>query len=417
MNSLKSHLDMQGSPPKLGGSSVLDWLLVLASTVALTASVTHIYSMGVFIAPLETEFGWPRAEISAGLGVISVISVVLAPFVGLAIDRYGSRRIGIPGLIIYLAGVALLSTSGPSIWNWWALSAVIALGTVLVKPTVWLKAVTSRFRRHQGLAVAIALCGTSIGAAIFPFLAERLLVYGWRTAYLSLSGGAALVALPMVYMCFRSEDRPQDQAEPSKASAKPGVSAREGLTSPVFFKMGAAAFLMTLSVLSLAVHFVPILTENGISSATAASIAGIVGVGSVVGRLATGLLMDRYTGRFVGGAVLLFPIIGCVLLLTLQLDPLTALLVGGIIGLSLGAEVDVFAVLSARYFGVANYGLLFGTIAGLISFGAGVGPTLAGLVFDTYGGYDYLFVAIMPMLVASSLLVLSLGKEPAFKAP
>ena len=127
--------------------------------------------------------------------------------------------------------------------------------------------------------------------------------------------------------------------------------------------------------------------------------------------------MDRYTGRFVGGAVLLFPIIGCVLLLTLQLDPLTALLVGGIIGLSLGAEVDVFAVLSARYFGVANYGLLFGTIAGLISFGAGVGPTLAGLVFDTYGGYDYLFVAIMPMLVASSLLVLSLGKEPAFKAP
>jgi len=417
MNSGTSQLDLQGSPPKPGGPSVLDWLLVLASTVALTASVTHIYSIGVFIGPLETEFGWSRAEISAGLGVISAISVVLAPFVGLAIDRYGSRRIGLPGLMIYLGGVALLSTSGPSIWNWWGICAMIALGTVLVKPTVWLKAVTSRFQTHQGLAVAIALCGTSIGAAIFPFLAERLLVYGWRAAYLTLSGGAALVALPIVYMCFRSDDRPEGQAEPSKVSAKPGVSAREGLTSPVFFKMAAAAFLMTLSVLSLAVHFVPILKENGVSSAAAASGAGIVGIGSVVGRLATGLLMDRYTGRFVGGAVLLFPIMGCVLLLALQLNPLTALLVGGIIGLSLGAEVDVFAVLSARYFGVANYGLLFGTIAGLISFGAGMGPTLAGFVFDSYGGYDYLFVAIMPMLVVSSLLVLSLGKEPGSKAP
>ena len=144
-----------------GAETRADWLLVLASTFALVASVAHVYSVGVFIGPLEAEFGWSRGEISAGLGVISVISVVLAPFVGLAIDRCGSRRIGLPGLVIYLTGVALLSTATPSLLHWWALWALIAIGTVLIKPTVWVAAIASRFDRRRGLAMALAICGTS----------------------------------------------------------------------------------------------------------------------------------------------------------------------------------------------------------------------------------------------------------------
>ena len=104
------------------------------------------------------------------MGVISGISVILAPLVGLAIDRFGSRRVGLPGLIVYLVGVALLSTATPSIWHWWSLWALIAVGTVLIKPTVWVAAIASRFDANSGIALAIALCGTSIGAAILPFL-------------------------------------------------------------------------------------------------------------------------------------------------------------------------------------------------------------------------------------------------------
>ena len=73
--------------------------------------------MGVMIGPLEAEFGWTRGQISAGLGVISVVSVILAPLVGMTIDRFGSRSVGLPGLVVYLLGLALLTTSSPSIWK------------------------------------------------------------------------------------------------------------------------------------------------------------------------------------------------------------------------------------------------------------------------------------------------------------
>jgi MFS family permease len=394
-----------------------DWLMVVASTFALVASVAHVYSVGVFIGPLEAEFGWQRGEISAGLGVISVISVVLAPFVGLAIDRFGSRRIGLPGLIIYLLGVALLSTTSPSVWHWWSLWALIAIGTVLIKPTVWVAAIATRFDKRRGIAMAVAVCGTSIGAAIFPFITERLLVLGWRNAYLVLSGGAALLALPMVFVFFRAE-RPLRPGHPDAAMLPPksGITARQGFTSVLFYKMALGAFLCTLCTLSLAVHFVPILVAGGIPSVTAASIAGVVGIGSIIGRLGTGLLLDRFSGRHVGGVILLLPILACALLVLLKLSLASGIAIGIVIGLALGAEIDIFAFLSARYFGLRNYGLLFGTVAGLISFGAGIGPTYAGFMFDHFQSYSVLLMTLIPMLLISSLLVLSLGREPDFGA-
>ena len=399
-----------------GAETRADWLLVLASTFALVASVAHVYSVGVFIGPLEAEFGWSRGEISAGLGVISVISVVLAPFVGLAIDRFGSRRIGLPGLVIYLTGVALLSTATPSLLHWWALWALIAIGTVLIKPTVWVAAIASRFDRRRGLAMALAICGTSIGATIFPFLTERLLSLGWRGAYLALSGGAALLAVPMVYIFFRTE-RPLPAEHPDAAAVAPktGLSARGGFTSFPFYKMAVAAFLVTLCTLSLAVHFVPILVAGGVGREMAASIAGVVGLGSIVGRLGMGMVLDRFSGRHVGGLVLLLPILACALLLSMQLTPVSGVAIGIVIGLALGAEIDIFAFLSARYFGLRNYGLLFGTVAGLISFGAGLGPTYAGFMFDHFQSYNIMLMTLIPMLLISSLLVLSLGREPDFR--
>ena len=113
-----------------------DWLVVATSTIGLAVSVMYVYSMGLFIAPLEAEFGWPRGQISAGLTVVSVITVVLAPIIGMAIDRYGSRVIALSGMVLYCLAFGLLATTSASIWHWWALWGLIGLGVVLIKPTI-----------------------------------------------------------------------------------------------------------------------------------------------------------------------------------------------------------------------------------------------------------------------------------------
>ncbi len=393
-----------------------DWLVVLASTFGLAASVTHLYSMGMFILPLEREFGWTRGSISGALTVVSVISVVLAPAIGLLIDRVGSRRVAIPGMALYCLAIALLATTTSLIWHWWALWVLIAFGTVLIKPTVWAAAIAGRFTRRRGLALGLALCGTGIGLGVMPALANFLLeMGGWRFAYLMLGAGAALIGLPMMFLFFH--DPPVQRAGRAARAMLPGYSIPEGLRSTRFLRLAFASLLITTAIISLSVHFVPILVSLTVTRGDAAAIAGSIGIASICGRIASGFLLDRYSGPLIAAVSFALPIVACLLLLTFNGSHHSAILIGLLIGASLGAEIDVVAYLSARYFGLRNYGFLFGSIAGLLSLGAGLGPTLAGVIWDRYGSYDPLMWVLIPVFFISAVLVGSLGRYPVFEQP
>ncbi len=397
------------------GESRQDWLVVFTSTLALAVSVTHIYSTGLFIVPIETEFGWTRAQITAGLAVVSVISVVLAPFVGMLVDRIGSRRIALPGMILYCTALALFSTTTHSIWHWWAMWGLLAFGSVLIKPTVWMAAIAKRFVERRGLAFALALCGTGIGTATMPLLTEQLVQSGgWRFAYVVLGAGCAAIALPMIVLFFK--DQPK-LAEANDAPPKvlPGLTIREGLLSRQFICMAFASLLVTLAIIGLTVHFVPIMISHGLASQNAAAAATAIGITSIVGRIGTGVLLDRFNGCLVGAIGFGLPIVACVALLNFDGGIFVGIVVGGIIGFSLGAEIDVVAYLAARYFGLRNYGMLFGSIAGLLSLGAGIGPTFAGMMFDKFGSYDQLVWSLMPIFAVGALLIASLGSYPDFE--
>src|SRR5262245_33684777 len=121
------------------------WPVVLASLFGVGLLTVYIYSTGVMIAPLEQEFGWKRAQISMGPSIVAVIGAVAAPFMGMAIDRFGARRIAIAGVIGLCSTLALLSQAGPGIWSWWALWGLVALVHPFVKPTVWTAAISSLF--------------------------------------------------------------------------------------------------------------------------------------------------------------------------------------------------------------------------------------------------------------------------------
>lgn len=393
-----------------------DWLVVATSTIGLAVSVIYVYSMGLFIAPLEAEFGWPRGQISAGLTVVSVITVVLAPIIGMAIDRYGSRVIALSGMVLYCLAFGLLATTSASIWHWWALWGLIGLGVVLIKPTVWMAAVASRFKTRRGLAIGLALCGTGVGSATMPWVASSLIqAVGWRYSYLALALGGAIVALPLMLAFFR--DNPRVRPAVGAPSGIPGITIREGLTSRRFQKMALASFLATFGVIALVVHFVPILVSQGVASKQAAVVAGAIGLASIAGRIGTGFVLDRIHGTFVGAIGFGMPVVACVLLL--NADGSTALTVSAalVLGLSLGAEIDVIAYLATRYFGLRNYGMLFGSLAGLLSLGTGVGAAFGGAMFDRFGTYDALIWSLIPVFATTTLLVVTLGAYPTFDEP
>ncbi len=153
---------------------------------------------------LEHAFGWSRAQISGGLMANSVISVIGAPFIGWLIDRFGTRSVGLPGVALYYAAIALLSQTGASIWSWWGLWILVAFGAVLIKPTVWALSVSQRFDAQRALAIAIVMSGSGLCAIFLPAATTTLIAtFGWRGAFIGLGVGGALIALPLLYLFLR----------------------------------------------------------------------------------------------------------------------------------------------------------------------------------------------------------------------
>lgn len=392
------------------------WPIPIVSALGLAVSTTHLYSFGVLMPAISRDTGWGRSEIALGITITSIIVVIFSPFVGAAIDRYGSRRIALAGLIFYCAAVASLATAGASVLTWWLLAVVVAFGSLGIKATTWSVQVSRNFRVSRGLGLAVALCGTGIGSSSLPIISTLLVEqFGWRGAYVGLALIAAAITILPVWLFFRDASAaPVDpQTAPASAPKLSGLGLREAFLSTRFLRLALACFLVIAATVSLIVSFVPLLLEGGVTARTAAAIAGAIGISTIVGRLTSGYLLDRYNGPLIGLVSFSLPILFCVILL-FDRSPTTALAAAIVLGLAAGAEYDIAAYMASRYFGLRHYGAIYGTMVGLMGLGAGIAPLLSSVIFDQTGGYRLLLLGLIPAFIAAAIMVATMGAYPRF---
>lgn len=395
-----------------------NWTVVLAAAVGMGLVSVPTYSMGIFMQPLEQEFGWSRSAISSGKLFGAFSGLLLGPVIGMIIDKSGPKRLAMVGSVVICGLFAALALTGPDIRIWWGLWAALALGALLIKPTIWTAGVSSVFSQSRGLALAVTLSGTVLASAITPILGNYLIeVYGWRLAYLALALIWAIGALPLVFIFFDSaHDRNRTNKTGPQAVAEEltGVSAREGLLSIRFVKLAIGALLATMITASFITTLVPILTSHGHPTGTAAKVAGLMGVTTVAGRLISGYLADRMNANIIGSVTLLLPIAACLLLVTDPASVSSAMLAACLLGATLGAKLHFVTYLTTRHFGMRSFGVLFGTIAGLFGLATGLGPVLLNYSYDLLGNYDTALLAVIPVSFVASLVFLTLGKYPDF---
>ncbi len=402
----------------------LGWPLAVACLAGMTIGSTMMYALGAFVVPIEEEFGWSRAQISLGLTVTTLAGAALAPFAGMMIDRWGPRRIALPGSIAALCTIAMLSLATDSMAVWLGLWLLLSVGAIGVTPTIWTMAVASNFDRARGLAMAVALCGSSVAAVIMPILATWLIdTYGWRSAFPMISLIVGIVLWPILFFFLRSKADDAAKAGVHVAAKQtaptgPGVqNVRDAVLSPQFIKLALAAFIFTACAIGVVANLIPVMSSLEFSRTEAAAIAGLLGIASFSGRLITGYLIDRYDSNMIAGALVSFPVVSCVILLNAHGDPLLAAIAVIILGLSLGAEVDVVAYLAAEKFGTARYGTIFGFIASSWYLATAVGPVLVSLVYDLTGTYHMALYVSIPLFALVSLLLFTLGKPLPFDEP
>jgi predicted MFS family arabinose efflux permease len=397
------------------------WTLVLAAAIAFSFTSVMTAAAGLFMLPLGQEFGWSRTLLSSGTSIAAVTTFLFSPVFGVLIDRLGTRRLALPGLVLMAATIASLSLLNGSVVMWFALWTVYAAASLATKSTVWTAAVASAFDASRGLALGLTLSGSALAQAITPPLTNYLInEFGWRMAFVWLGLGWGSLALALcLFWLFDGydESRRKRAANPEAAVGKalldaPGLTIPEAWRSVALWRIAISTFVIMVVTIALVVHQIPILVEIGVDRTSAAYYAGMAGLAGVAGKLVTGWLLDRYPARWVGGLTLAATALTFILLLLPNRSAPIIFTAMFINGYAAGTKLQIAGFLTSAYGGMKNFGAIFGTMASLIAAGSGLGPIIGGLIYDAYGNYDpYLWFGIVGTLV-SAFLIFGLGDYP-----
>ncbi len=396
----------------------MHWPLVLASLVGMSFYAVVTYSLGTFIAPLEQEFGWSRAEISAGLTIFTLTAMIGGPLVGALIDRVGTRRVAVPGLALHAVAFAGLSLANGSLAQWFALWSMLALAALSTKSLIWSTAVSSVFTTSRSLALAVMLSGTAVGQ-MSPLLAGWLIAdYGWRQAYwlIGLGWGGLGVVLVLLFFHDARERGKRDGSAPVASSMLPGLTMPEAVRDSRVLRIGLANIVLSLVGSGIAVHLVPILSAAGLSRGDAVAVAATGGIAGIAGKLATGWILDRLQGSIVPFLSFALASAGYTLLLYTSGSKLMLTAAVMLLGYSGGAGLQITTYLISRYAGLRNFGKVFGTIGSAMMLGTSIGPVFAGYMYDITGNYTLLLTIGIPAALFCALCFVGLGAYPTFAA-
>ena len=394
------------------------WKSLLAATIGTMCGIFTLtnYTQGFFVGPVTSEFGWSAPQFFLSYTVLMCSGLLTGPLIGYIAQRVGLRSVGIVGLIGHSLAYVVLSLNTGSLMLWylsWALVAILGAGSL---PIIWTGVLNNWFTKHRGKAIGITMAGTGLGAFLLPPIVEFLIAnHGWRTAYRGIGLGALLISLPIVFALFKEKPDSSTATDGEVMANKVetwGLTTRDAMRTKQFWILGAVLFLTVIVVAGLLSNFERIMTEQGFERSSIAQIAAVMGLTVIIGRLMVGALVDRFWAPGVAACFFLVATLGLLILVGTQVTMATALLVAVMIGLAAGAELDLLAYLTGKYFGPAHYPAIFGLIIAFFTVGAGIAPPLFGMAAQMFQGYGTMLSISIGLLLVSILLFLSLGRYP-----
>ena len=390
------------------------WWIVFASICGLLVGTgaINIFAFGVFLKPVTQDLGVGREFFSSGLLISSFLSAIGLIPLGFLIDRYGVRRVMIPGLILWSLGIMAyaLITAQPSMMYLAFFCA--GLFGCIGSPVPYGAVISLWFDKLRGVAIGVAMAGVGLGVALIPQLASILIAhFGWRMAYIALGVCVFLIAwLPVTL--FVREPTEHDAAKHTDITAErnlPGFTVGGALGAWRFWALTIAFFLAIVAINGTLTHIVALLTDRGVPLKVAVDTLSTAGLALIVGRIISGWCLDRFNGTLVAILFFIVPMAGIALLAS-KAGGSVPLLGAILCGIGVGAEVDLMAFFVSRYFGLKAYGRIYGLMFAVFTFANGVGPSIAGWSFDKYHSYGPAFMIFEGMLVVTCVLLAPLGR-------
>jgi len=364
------------------------WVIVGVGIVVTCVGVGAMLALTVFLAPMAEAMGWSRTGISTA-ALINWLCMGAGAFLwGALSDRFSTRAVVLSGGV--LLGLGLVTASRAQTLGQFQLLYGVLVGLAVGSFYTPLTATTSRwFTRHRSLAVALVSAGLSVGSAIMGPLARWLISsYDWRFAMLVIGDLVWIVVIPAALLVRNPPPSPVGTVVTSDGR---DLSVREALRSPQFAALGFAYFACCAAHSGPIFHMVSNAIDHGVTAMAAATVLSAASLASLSGKIICGLVADRVGAKRTLIAGLALQAVAISLYLGTR-ELATFYAVALVFGFAYGGVMPLYAILVREYFGERIMGTVFGAVAFVSTLGMALGPWAGGWLYDTFGGYFWLFL-------------------------
>ncbi|HEY41251.1 MAG TPA: MFS transporter [Dehalococcoidia bacterium] len=401
------------------------WVVGGSVLIAMYAAGAVFYGFTAIFEPIADELGWSYTQISLAASLRGLEMGLLAPFVGVLVDRWGPRRLIFGGSIITFLGLLMLGQT-TSVGMFYGAFVLVAIGMSTCTMTVLLTAVANWFQRRVGIATGIAVSGFGMGGLMVPAIVSLVDAYDWRATVGLLAVGMLVLPLPLSLL-FRHKPEQYgrlpdgdtaavevsegDHIDSSLLTAgRTDVGTRQALRSGAFWSIALAFACHVMLVTAVITHLMPYLSSVDVDRSDSSIIAILVPLASIIGRLGFGWLADRSSRKLVSAVGFCMMGLGLVCFASVGIIGFWVLVPFLMLfGIGYGGLNVMRPALVQEYFGRSSFGTIFGIIIGVSMAGSIGGPAVAGWAYDNWGSYQgmWFMMALVPMAAMVAMLFMS----------
>jgi MFS family permease len=408
------------------------WIVGAGFLIAMYIGGVIHYGFTAVFEPIANDFGWSYAQVSFAASLRGLETGLLAPIVGLLMDRWGPRRLVFGGATIIGLGLLLLSRID-SLVAFYGAFILISMGISTCVGVVPVATVCNWFHRKATLATGVLVSGTAAGGLMIPLATRLVDVFEWRTAVAILGFGAFGILVPLSllfrhkpeqYGCLPdgepNENLIASEAWPLVEGSNVTVGVKQVLQSSTFWHISLGFMCHILVMNAVVTHVMPYLSSIGFTRSFSSLVAIVIPLTGIVGRLSFGWLGDRFGKKQLTALGFVVSSLGLLSFGSVA-SAGTWILVPSLVlvGLGWGGPVPMMPALLREYFGRGRLATVLGLAMGAAALGSMAGPPLAGLAFDRLGSYQvawFGFAAVVIVGMVSLITTPSVGaRTPIFK--
>jgi MFS family permease len=388
------------------------WVIVAAGGLLGCIAIGAMFSLPVFLLPISKDTGWSVTGVSTAMTIGFLAMAFASMFWGGLSDRVGPRPVVLAGSVLLAASLGLASIATSLVAFQFVFGLLVGVAAAAVFAPM-MACVTGWFDTHRSLAVSLVSAGMGMAPmTMSPFAAWLVTIYDWRTSMQIIAVVVAVVMIPVSLLVRRAPaleaggDALVEADEPQG-----GMTTQQVLKSPQFVILCLTNFFCCATHSGPIFHTVSYAITCGIPMIAAVSIYSIEGLAGMGGRIAFGILGDRFGAKHILVLGLFAQAFGA-LAYVFTGGLASFYVVAAIFGFIYAGVMPLYAVIARENFPLRMMGTVIGGTAMAGSLGMALGPVAGGLIYDTFASYTWLYVGSWGIGLGAFLIAITFKPVP-----